>query len=138
MNIAQPRKKAILFLAFVHLLLYSVRYLSLLWQKSLTCRKTGIGKPFIPSTPYGFLDASSTPPKFISFTLFTLTILDQIHFTFTFILYEINSSNGISKFIFDPGVHRPPLDPYTFVDPLDSPIHPRGPISTYLATPVVK
>ncbi|KRZ57831.1 hypothetical protein T02_15264 [Trichinella nativa] len=48
------------------------------------------------------------------------------------ILDEINYSDGISKFIFDPGVHRPPFDP------LESPIDPKGSISTTLATPALK
>ncbi|XP_003382264.1 conserved hypothetical protein [Trichinella spiralis] len=44
---------------------------------------------------------------------------------------------GISKFIFDPGVHPPPhrIRPYTFIDLLDIPIDPIGSISTTLATP---
>ncbi|KRX50968.1 hypothetical protein T05_4996 [Trichinella murrelli] len=31
--------------------------------------------------------------------------------SFLGVLDEINYSDGISKFIFDPGVHRPPFDP---------------------------
>ncbi|KRZ74356.1 hypothetical protein T10_10874 [Trichinella papuae] len=46
--------------------------------------------------------------------------------------HEINSSDGISKFIFDPGVHRP------LFDPLDCPIVPKGSISTTLATPALE
>ncbi|KRY25985.1 hypothetical protein T01_8059, partial [Trichinella spiralis] len=45
---------------------------------------------------------------------------------------------GISKFIFDPGVHPPPsttFDPYAFIELLDIPIDPIGSISTTLATP---
>ncbi|KRX36292.1 hypothetical protein T05_10276 [Trichinella murrelli] len=45
--------------------------------------------------------------------------------------YEMNSSNGVSMFIFDPVVHRLLFDP--FIDPLDSPIDPDGSISTTLA-----
>ena len=35
------------------------------------------------------------------------------------------------------GVYRPPFDPQTFIDPLDSPIDPRGSISTTLGTPAL-
>ncbi|KRY39557.1 hypothetical protein T01_4935 [Trichinella spiralis] len=51
------------------------------------------------------------------------------------VLHKINSSNGISKFIFDPGAHRTPFDLSAFIDPLDSLIDPKGSISTTLAIP---
>ncbi|KRX73477.1 hypothetical protein T06_11768 [Trichinella sp. T6] len=56
----------------------------------------------------------------------------------TTILDEINYSDGISKFIFDSGVHQPPFDLLAFIDPLESPIDPKRSISTILATPELK
>ncbi|KRY83801.1 hypothetical protein T4D_15815 [Trichinella pseudospiralis] len=53
--------------------------------------ETRIGKLVIPSTPYGLLDSSSAPKKIV--------------------FHKINFPYGISKFIFDPGIHRPSFDP---------------------------
>ncbi|KRZ27660.1 hypothetical protein T4B_11488 [Trichinella pseudospiralis] len=53
------------------------------------------------------------------------------------ILHETNFSDGISKFTFDAGVHRPPFHPRAFIDRLGSLVDPKRFLSATLATPVL-